>query len=265
MLDMLKVGFAIVFVFICLITRAQERTLFRAYDCREHAGESVADKKIMEAMASIDLDSSLVSAIPHEVPLITAEIDTVDGWKDWSAVENYSFGKDRGALTMINDLRALHPFFRDRVIQLIENCKEKGIDLAIVETYRTQTKQVEYKTMGKKYTSSGAGRSKHQYGLAIDVVPVLDSVAVWDNAMLWRKIGVAGEKVGLRWGGRWRKPFDPGHFEWTGGLTSSNLKAGLLPNVPKGEERYPCLDEDLKLLRKYWSEWETSQSSLTRK
>jgi hypothetical protein len=119
--------------------------------------------------------------------------------------------------------------------------------------------------MGRKYTSSGAGRSKHQYGLAVDVVPIVDSVAVWNNPVLWRKVGMTGEKLGLRWGGRWRKPYDPGHFEWTGGLASTHLSAGMLPAVPKGELLYPCLEEDLKLLRKYWTAWETSQSALTRK
>ena len=122
--------------------------------------------------------------------------------------------------------------------------------MIIVETYRTHAKQHEYKTMGKKYTSSGAGRSKHQYGLAVDVVPVVDSVAVWNNALLWRKIGAVGEKLGLRWGGRWRKPYDPGHFEWTGGLTSSHLVNGNLPMLPNFAERYPCLEEDMTNFKK---------------
>ena len=142
-----------------------------------------------------------------------------------------SLEKIVAVLPMIADLSALHPFFRDRIIELVKICKSKGIELAIVETYRTHAKQHEYKTMGKKYTSSGAGRSKHQYGLAIDVVPIVDSAAVWDNPALWRKVGVVGEKLGLRWGGRWRKPYDPGHFEWTGGLSSGHLGAGsFLPS-----------------------------------
>ena len=119
--------------------------------------------------------------------------------------------------------------------------------------------------MGKRYTSSKAGQSKHQYGLAVDVVPVIDSTAVWDNTMLWKKIGVIGEKLGLRWGGRWRNPYDPGHFEWTGGLTSYHLSNGKFPKLSMFEEHYPCLDEDLKLLQRYWREWETAQSAITRK
>ncbi|WP_276373876.1 M15 family metallopeptidase [Chryseolinea sp. H1M3-3] len=194
-----------------------------------------------------------------------ASSDTSNSWKNWSFVENYAFGKNRGDLPMITDLNSLHPYFRDQVIELIKRCKAKGIELTVVEAYRTHAKQHEYKTMGKKYTSSGAGRSKHQYGLAVDVVPVVNGIAVWDNVLLWRKVGVIGEKLGLRWGGRWRKPYDPGHFEWTGGLTSSHLGSGKFPELPIFAERYPCLEEDILMLKDYWKEWETTQSVMTRK
>jgi peptidoglycan L-alanyl-D-glutamate endopeptidase CwlK len=257
---MLRVGFAIVLGIISNVTFAQSDDLFRPFDCREHAE---FDSVWAPAPEITDIQQDTLTAVAQfEEP--TVVVDTLEGWKQWSAVENYSFGKNRGSITMINDLRALHPFFRDRIVQLIELCKNKGIDLAVVETFRTHAKQHEYKSMGKKYTNSSAGRSRHQYGLAVDVVPMVDSTAVWDNVVLWRKVGVIGEKIGLRWGGRWRKPFDPGHFEWTGGLTSSHLAAGELPVVPESEH-YPCLDEDIRVLRRYWTEWETSQSSLTRK
>ncbi len=187
-------------------------------------------------------------------------IDTV-GWKNWLLVENNTFGRNRGDMQMITDVNALHPYFRDRVLDLIENCKAKGIELAFVETYRTHAKQNEYKGMGKKYTRSGGGKSKHQYGLAVDVVPIVDGVAQWDNKALWTKVGVIGEKLGLRWGGRWRHPFDPGHFEWTGGLNTTALSAGLKPYIVKEKDLYPCLEEDLMLLRKYWKEWETTQAT----
>jgi hypothetical protein len=188
-------------------------------------------------------------------------IDTVNGWKSWALVENNTFGKNRGDLKMITDVNALHPFFRDRVLDLIDQCKAKGIELAFVETYRTHAKQNEYKGMGKKYTRSGGGKSKHQYGLAVDVVPIVNGEAQWDNLVLWRKIGVIGEKLGLRWGGRWRHPFDPGHFEWTGGLNTAALSAGYKPHIVKEKDLYPCLEEDLMLLRKYWKEWEATQAS----
>jgi hypothetical protein len=188
-------------------------------------------------------------------------IDTVSGWKNWALVENNTFGKNRGDLEMITDVNALHPYFRDKVLDLIEHCKAKGIELAFVETYRTHAKQNEYKGMGKKYTRSGGGKSKHQYGLAVDVVPIINGEAQWDNLALWKKIGIIGEKLGLRWGGRWRYPFDPGHFEWTGGLNTASLSAGYEPYIATEKDLYPCLDEDLSLLRRYWKEWEITQAA----
>ena len=185
-------------------------------------------------------------------------------WKKWSMVENFTFGKDRGSLPMIADLDALHPYFRDKISSLITMCKAKGIELAIVESYRTHSKQNEYKSMGGNYTRSGGGKSKHQYGLAVDVVPMIDSVAQWDNAKLWRKVGVIGEQLGLRWGGRWKSLYDPGHFEWTGGLSSSHLSVGQWPHIPKAHN-YPCLEEELVQLTDYWRAWEIEQSAITRK
>jgi hypothetical protein len=186
-------------------------------------------------------------------------------WKNWEIVENYTYGKDRGSLPMIADLDALHPYFKEKITKLISACKRKGIELAIVESYRTVAKQNEYKAMGKKYTRVTGGHSKHQYGLAIDVVPVIDSVAQWDNAKLWKKIGAIGEQLGLRWGGRWRTLYDPGHFEWSGGLSSHSLAKGMVPYVPRSIAiQYPCVEEDLQKLTEYWSAWETEQAASAR-
>ena len=253
----LKVGLSILLSLLFVQTQAQfnVNSLFTPVDIRIPA-------EVFRVVSGSQ--RVVINSVDFEDPVLTLG-DSLNDWKSWSFVENYAFGKDRGDLPMITDLNSLHPFFRDQVQTLIAKCKAKGIELMVVETYRTHAKQHEYKTMGKKYTSSGAGRSKHQYGLAVDVVPVVDSVAVWNNALLWRKIGAVGEKLGLRWGGRWRKPYDPGHFEWTGGLTSFQLVNGNLPTHPHFAERYPCLEEDLKILRRCWKEWETSQSAMTRK
>jgi hypothetical protein len=190
--------------------------------------------------------------------------DTADMWKDWEMVDNYYFGINRGSISMINDLESLHPYFRDRVLELIRICKSKGIELALVETYRTPTKQMEYRKMGRRYTRSTAGQSKHQYGLAVDVVPVIDSIPQWKNMRLWRKIGPIGERLGLRWGGRWRRLFDPCHFEWTGGLLSADLVRGKLPVVPQPKD-YPCLEEDIKELRRHWRAWESEQAAVAQR
>ena len=193
-----------------------------------------------------------------------SEDDTVASWKQWELVENFSFGKDRGNIPMIADLQSLHPYFRDKVIELIRLCRLKGIDVAIVETYRTPTKQNEYKSMGRRYTRSRGGYSNHQYGLAVDIVPVMDSLPQWHNIKLWKKIGPIGERLGLRWGGRWRNLFDPGHFEWTGGRGIYNLAQGKFPAIPNSTQ-YPCINDDLKELQKHWKAWESEQSAMAHK
>lgn len=227
----------------------------------------IAPFRFMPIVENTHIDGNLIFRNAALIDSIRAAeiarftIDTVDGWRNWSLVGNNTFGKNRGEMQMITDVNALHPYFRDKVLDLIEKCKAKGIELAFVETYRTHAKQNEYKGMGKRYTRSGGGKSKHQYGLAVDVVPIVNGEAQWHDLALWRKIGVVGEKLGLRWGGRWRYPFDPGHFEWTGGLNTTTLSAGYQPYIFKEKELYPCLEEDLMLLRKYWKEWEAAQAA----
>ncbi len=182
-------------------------------------------------------------------------------WRAWATVENYTYGKDRGSIPMITDLNALHPYFRDRIQELMEVAKKQGIELVVVESFRTHAKQAEYFGMGRKYTRSKGGNSKHQYGMAVDLVPIVDGKAVWDNTVLWRKIGVIGERLGLRWGGRWRAPYDPAHFEWSGGLTTMQLSKGLLPTVPKSKAAfYPCLHDEIEILQQHWAAWEVEQS-----
>ncbi|MEX2233696.1 MAG: M15 family metallopeptidase [Cyclobacteriaceae bacterium] len=214
--------------------------------------ENLFDKSIL-------FDTTRVTAA--ETAVVTA--DSVIEWKQWRTVDNFYYGKNRGALPMIADLQALHPYFRDRIVELIRVCNEAGITVAIVESYRTPAKQAEYYAMGKKYTSTPGGKSRHQYGIAVDVVPVVDSVAVWDNHKLWKKIGLAGERLGLQWGGRWRVLYDPGHFEWSGGLSRHQLAKGHLPRIPGSlSERYPTLSEEVKQLQLYWNAWEVEQSMM---
>jgi len=211
-----------------------------------------------EADSRTVLEHHFHQPIPHR----SWETDTLADWQQWQLVENFSFGKDRGNIPMIADLNSLHPYFRDKVIELIRQCREKGIELAIVETYRTPTKQNEYKSMGRRYTRTKGGFSNHQYGLAVDLVPMIDTVAQWHNIALWRKVGAVGERLGLRWGGRWRYLFDPGHFEWTGSRGGTYaLLQGKFPAIP-ASAHYPCLEEDLQELRQNWKAWEALLSAV---
>lgn len=49
---------------------------------------------------------------------------------------------------------------------------------------------------------------------ALDVVLITDRKAIWATSdPRWREIGHTAESLGLEWGGRWKKPYDPGHVQ----------------------------------------------------
>jgi hypothetical protein len=117
---------------------------------------------------------------------------------------------------MSRRLDDLAPVFRPLAIELIARCVEAGIGVMIVDTLRTPEEHAENLRRGVSWTS----RSKHLDGLAIDLAPY-DVYALagpdklmWDSANpVWGKLGAIGERLGLRWGGRWRQK-DMGHFEY---------------------------------------------------
>jgi hypothetical protein len=111
----------------------------------------------------------------------------------------------------------LAPVFRPLAVELIARIAEHGIAVLIVCTARTATEQADAVRRGV----SRVARSKHQDGLAIDLVPYSEfrlhgpDKVQWDPLdPAWKIMGAIGESLGLRWGGRWKVPHDPGHFEY---------------------------------------------------
>lgn len=87
-------------------------------------------------------------------------------------------------------------------------------------------------------TNAKGGFSFHNFGLALDVVPTeLLALPGWGDTLahqartnqLWAKVGALGKSVGFRWGGEFHSIKDRPHFEWSGGLTLADLRAGLAP------------------------------------
>jgi len=127
---------------------------------------------------------------------------------------------------MSRALNDLHPDFRPKAIELLARLTEAGIACLITDTLRTAEEQAIFLARG----TSKVKRSKHQDGLAIDLVPY-ETYSLngpdklnWDmespNAVkAWKIMGIIGKNLGLRWGGDF-KPlnkhgigWDPGHFE----------------------------------------------------
>jgi len=57
--------------------------------------------------------------------------------------------------------------------------------------------------LGKHVTHAGPGESFHQYGEALDAVPVVNGATVWDAPHLWEQYGTCAKLLGVTWGGDW--------------------------------------------------------------
>jgi hypothetical protein len=123
---------------------------------------------------------------------------------------------------MDTSLNSLDPRFKPIAIELLARLTEARIAVLISNTRRTAAEQAVAVAAGNSWVQ----HSKHEDGLAIDVVPYSiyelhgDRKALWStNDPVWLKIGAVGEALGLRWGGKFA-PLnvlgvgkDPGHFE----------------------------------------------------
>lgn len=136
-------------------------------------------------------------------------------------------------------LTELDPWVATMARRLVAKAKAAGIDLIVTSTYRDHEAQnalyAQGRTKpGKIVTHARGGYSIHNYRLAFDVVPVRGGKAVWDDNALWTMVGKLGQEVGLEWGGSWTKFKDRPHFQWTGGLSLAQLRAG---QRPKGDSK----------------------------
>ena len=71
---------------------------------------------------------------------------------------------------------------------------------------------------GTSIALGGTGRSPHQLGIAIDVVPLGPNGAEWPAATdpRWEEIARSFEMQGFEWGGRWTGFVDLPHYQING-------------------------------------------------
>lgn len=127
----------------------------------------------------------------------------------------------------------LHPKFRDEMTKIINECNKEltgRSQVRIAQGLRTDKEQAALyaqgrTTKGKIVTNAKAGQSIHNYGLAVDIVLIIDGkTASWDTKADWDLDGVADwmecvavfNKYGWDWGGNWKSFKDMPHFEKRG-------------------------------------------------
>lgn len=137
---------------------------------------------------------------------------------------------------MDRSLESLSSQFRPLVVEVLARLVERGIAVMIIQTSRTEAEHQQNLASGASKTAKTRHFPRSLRGLgtggpddtkcdAIDLCPYSvyqlagpDKLhwATTDTPeakVAWAAIGEEGEKLGLRWGGRWRDPSDPGHLE----------------------------------------------------
>lgn len=101
----------------------------------------------------------------------------------------------------VSVLHLLEPEFRRRMQNVIDDAKLLGHELRIIETYRSRERQLDLFNQKKtKLRNVGV----HHYGLAADVVKIVNGKAFWGGD--WTFLGKLAAKHKLIWGGDWGFP-----------------------------------------------------------
>jgi peptidoglycan L-alanyl-D-glutamate endopeptidase CwlK len=147
----------------------------------------------------------------------------------------------------LDRINLLHPKLRAEVIEIYKEICEKlepNSGCRFTHTYRSIKEQDAIyaqgrSTPGKVVTWAKGGDSYHNYGLALDIVLLLDingdgiKEVSWDTVKDydgdhksdWREIVEVFTKYGWEWGGNWNSPkTDTPHFQKSLGYSVVDLK-----------------------------------------
>src|SRR5919206_4540112 len=119
-------------------------------------------------------------------------------------------------------LDKVHPALATRIQALLDTLAQNGLQVEVVQGLRTFAEQDGLFAQGRTkpgmvVTRARGGQSNHNYGLAVDLVPFNNGQPNWNAPLgVWTTIGREAEKLGLEWGGDWRKFVDKPHVQLPG-------------------------------------------------
>lgn len=130
--------------------------------------------------------------------------------------------------------QALQGRAKPRLTYGLRTFKEQGGLYALGRTVINPDGKSARKPLGNIVTNADAGRSIHNYGLAVDICLIIDGkTASWDTVKDfdsdavsdWKECVAIFKKRGWEWGGDWRTFKDEPHFQYDLGYTWQQLQA----------------------------------------
>lgn len=113
------------------------------------------------------------------------------------------------------------PKLSDLIKQLDSSLAQEGISIRVVQGLRTWNEQAALYAQGrtapgKVVTQAPPGHSWHNFGMAVDVVPMPNGQPDWNlGHPAWQRIVALGESLGLTSGSKFSHPDWP-HLQLTG-------------------------------------------------
>jgi LysM repeat protein len=158
-----------------------------------------------------------ITPLPPPPPLIVTPIITTDS-AAFAAMDR------RGKTRRVN------PVFRERLVLLAEALARHGMQTLITDGLRTFAEQDALFAQGRtkpgpRVTNARGGQSNHNYGLAVDMFPVINGRVFTDvpsgASVEFRRAfhatqdaaGEEAERLGLFWGARFRGIVDTPHIQ----------------------------------------------------
>lgn len=131
----------------------------------------------------------------------------------------------------IKRLATVHTVVRDAAILGIQSALKQGVVVLVTQALRTVAEQdalyaIGRTKPGKIVTKAKGGASWHNYGLAIDCVPI-DALgkADWNvQHPSWQIMVNSMKAQGFEWGGDWKTFKDRPHFQIVKHLTIARAK-----------------------------------------
>lgn len=133
-------------------------------------------------------------------------------------------------------IKKLHPAVQNKVRQFINIAEKEGIKLRVTDGFRTFKEQDELYAKGrtkpgKIVTNAKGGQSYHNYGLAVDVVPMVNGWPNYNDDYI--RISQIGKSLGFTWGGDFASIKDKPHFHYDFGFRIADLQNKVLNNQLK--------------------------------
>jgi peptidoglycan L-alanyl-D-glutamate endopeptidase CwlK len=135
----------------------------------------------------------------------------------------------------------LEPETQAKVRVWVDACGSRGVDVLVYCTLRTAAEQAALYEIGRSLpgrivTRAPAWQSWHQYGRAVDAVPLQAGKPDWAMRFtkLWDVMVEEGDRLGLEWAGRWKKFRESVHWQYTGEMSLTEAYVAMQNRPQEG-------------------------------